>query len=282
MHCITLLSDFGLQDPSVAIAKGILMQHLADAEIVDVSHNVEPFQLQQAAYLTQISYHHFPAGTVHLLLFDVFADNHPRLTLCEYKGHYFLAPDNGILPLALHAELTNVWNCFEMQPSHSFKDWLHQAAIVASTIFEGGHEGLPFAPCQLKNAPHHGQTKVDENGIECRVIHIDRFENVVINLTRAEFEEHGKGRPFSIQFMRDEEISNLSRTYFEVSEGDKLCRFNSEGYLEICINRGKAASLFGFKLHREKQLIYSTIKISFGERQPPRMPQPRTVLRSRP
>jgi S-adenosylmethionine hydrolase len=99
--------------------------------------------------------------------------------------------------------------------------------------------------------------------VECHVIHIDRFENVVINLTKEIFEQVGKGRPFSIQFMRDEEIKQLSTHYYNVQEGEKLCRFNETGYLEIAINRGKAASLLGLQLHRDRRLMYNTIKVYF-------------------
>ena len=104
---------------------------------------------------------------------------------------------------------------------------------------------------------------INGNVVECHVVHIDRFENVVTNMTRDLFEKIGAGRPFRIQFMRDEEIHYISNHYNDQREGEKLCRFNSTGYLEIAINRGKAASLFGLRLHQKQHLIYNTIKIFF-------------------
>ena len=83
MGCITLLSDFGLADASVASAKGILIQHKPLANIIDISHQVEPFHLQQAAYLLLAAYSNFPKGTCHVLLFDIFSDNTPTMLLCE-------------------------------------------------------------------------------------------------------------------------------------------------------------------------------------------------------
>jgi S-adenosylmethionine hydrolase len=115
----------------------------------------------------------------------------------------------------------------------------------------------------MNNVPVHWLSKIEGNTVECHVIHIDRFENVVINLTRSQFDAIGTGRPFKIQFMRDEEINELNGHYSNVKEGEKLCRFNSAGYLEIAINRGKAASLFGLRLYREQHLMYNTIKIFF-------------------
>src|SRR5215210_4975359 len=126
MPCVTLLSDFGLQDASVAIAKGILMQHVPDAQIVDLSHLVETFNIQQAAYLLLSAYKNFPKGSCHVLLFDVFSERQPRLMLCEYEGHYLLAPDNGVLSLAFGERLTEVWQCYVLNAAGAFSDWLQE------------------------------------------------------------------------------------------------------------------------------------------------------------
>ncbi|RYD55084.1 MAG: hypothetical protein EOP56_17080 [Sphingobacteriales bacterium] len=263
MNCITLLSDFGLQDSSVAAAKGILMQYNPDARLVDISHLIEPFHLQQAAYILAAAYEHFPKGTCHLLLFDIFYGDTPRLVLCEKNGYYFLAPDNGILPLAFGNDYGKVWKYFELTAPFVFKDWIHAAAKVCNELKSKKTEQLELEPYELKNAPQHCQARVDGNTVECHVIHIDRFENVIINMTKEQFETVGKGRPFRIEFMRDEQLTELSDNYLVVKEGEKLCRFNSTGYLEIAINRGRAASLFGLKLFKERHLIYNTIKIYF-------------------
>jgi len=263
MGCITLLSDFGLQDASAASAKGILMQHVPGAAIIDISHLIEPFHLQQAAYLLVAAYKNFPEGTCHVLLFDVFSEKIPRLLLCEKDGHYFLAPDNGLLSVAFATDFDKVWKCYELNPPGVFKDWLNAIGNVINDLQTKSAVDLQFSPCELANAPQHCRPILGTNTAECQVIHIDRYENVIINITRQQFETVGKGRPFRIQFMRDEEITELSTHYYNVREGEKLCRFNTNNYLEISINRGKAASLFGLRLHKEHHLIYNTIKIFF-------------------
>jgi len=263
MGMLTLLSDFGLQDASVASAKGILMQHVPNVPIIDISHLVEPFHLQQAAYLTAASYKNFPIGTCHIQLFDIFSAKVPRLVLAEKDGHYFLSPDNGLLSLAFGKENINVWNCFELEAPGVFKDWINEVGKISALLQTKTIAELELVACELKNAPLHCQPVVEPNAVECQVIHIDRFENVVINITKEQFETIGNGRPFKIQFMRDEEITELSTYYHNVKPGDKLCRFNATGYLEIAINRGNAASLFGLQLHSEQRLFYNTIKIFF-------------------
>ncbi|MEJ7611409.1 MAG: SAM hydroxide adenosyltransferase, partial [Ferruginibacter sp.] len=113
------------------------------------------------------------------------------------------------------------------------------------------------------------------NWIEGQILFIDNFENVIVNISKEEFEEQRKGRKFSIVFKRDEIIEKISETYADVAEGEKLAIFNSAGYLEIAINKGNAAGLFGLQGFSEKQqpavqvqfsnnhIFYQTVKVFF-------------------
>jgi hypothetical protein len=112
-----------------------------------------------------------------------------------------------------------------------------------------------------------------EKFIEGQIIFIDNFENVIINITKEEFEEQRRGRGFKIVFKRDEIIEKISETYADVHESEKLALFNSANYLEIAINKGNAAGLFGLEGYTEKvnmqtqymqnRLLYQTVKIYF-------------------
>ena len=110
-----------------------------------------------------------------------------------------------------------------------------------------------------------------ENWIEGQIIFIDHFENVILNITREDFESQRKGRSFRIVFRRDEVIDKISETYADVPEGEKLALFNAGGYLEIAINKGNAAGLLGLqdfsakqvKAHLQNRLFYQTVKVYF-------------------
>lgn len=114
---------------------------------------------------------------------------------------------------------------------------------------------------------------IGDDWIDGQIIFIDNFENVIVNITRHEFEELRKGRSFKINFKRDEVIDHISESYADVAEGEKLALFNSAGYLEIAINKGNAAGLLGLKGFSEKntqsrqilqnQLFYQTVRINF-------------------
>jgi S-adenosylmethionine hydrolase len=112
-----------------------------------------------------------------------------------------------------------------------------------------------------------------EKYMEGQIIFIDNFENVIINITKEEFEEQRRGRSFKIVFKRDEIIEKISESYADVHESEKLALFNSANYLEIAINKGNAAGLFGLEGYSEKvsvqtqymqnRLLYQTVKIYF-------------------
>lgn len=264
MGCITLVSDLGLQDASVASVKGILMQYAPGADIIDISHQVAPYHLQQAAYLLASSCFHFPAGSCHIVLCDIFPDRKPRMLLCDIQGHFFIAPDNGLLSLAFGNAIETVRLCPMPDGTGSLKDWMHLAATIAGKLQTQSATELGLEPADQKHAPTHWRPKPAGNTVECHVIHIDRYENVVLNITRDEFLAFGRNRPFRIEFARNENITEISNNYYDVREGEKLCRFNTAGYLEICINKGNAASLFHLELYHEKHLMYNVIKIYFS------------------
>jgi S-adenosylmethionine hydrolase len=119
---------------------------------------------------------------------------------------------------------------------------------------------------------NHLRPLLGEDWIEGQIIFIDNFENVIVNIKREEFEAQRKGRSFKIVFKRDEIIERISETYADVTEGEKLALFNSGGYLEIAINKGNAAGLFGLhgfteqsqNTYLQNRLYYQTVRIYFG------------------
>ena len=128
--------------------------------------------------------------------------------------------------------------------------------------------GIPDPAFVEKN---HLRPVFSDNWIEGQIIFIDHFENVIVNITREEFEERRKGRSFRIVFKRDETIDRISETYADVGEGEKLALFNAAGYLEIAIQKGNAAGLFGLQDFTEQsqnqylqsRLFYQTVRVYF-------------------
>ena len=258
---ITLLSDLGTRDASVTVAKAILMRYAPGAVFVDISHDVVQYDLQQAAYLLLSAYKHFQEGTVHILPIDVFAGDTPCLLLVKKDGHYFIAPDNGVLSLAFGQEMENKLRCFEFSKPHNFSGWMNSAGRVVDSLQQGNLSA--YVPCEVKEARRLIQPQVMPLGVDCNILYIDRYENVVLDITRQQFDEYVKGRPFRIKVMRMKDITAISNNYNDVPEGKPLCRFNSAGFLEIALNHEPIASLLGLGSYSTGNLRYQTIRIFF-------------------
>ena len=246
---------------SVAAAKATLMRYAPGAAIVDVSHNVVQYDLQQAAYLLLSAYKHFPKGTVHLVMVDVFLGEGPRMLLAEKDGYFFIAPDNGVLTLAFGEGFENTKACFEFGRPYSFTEWITNAGKLIAALEKGSTS--QFQVCDMKMARRLLQPQLTPNGVDCNILYIDRYENVVLDITRKQFDEFADNRPFKIKVMRLDDITTVSNNYNDVPDGAALCRFNDAGYMEIALNHAPAASLLGLGSYHSGNLAYQTIKIFF-------------------
>ncbi len=258
---ITLLSDLGTKDASVVAAKAAILKYVPGAVIVDISHQVALYDLQQAAYLLLSAYRHFPAGTIHVVAVDIFAGSNPRLLLSEKDGFYFMTPDNGLLHLALGTPMDNTWLCATLDKPYSFQSWLGHAGNAISTLISGGTS--LFSVDEVMVRPNKLQPRVTKDSIECNVLYIDSYGNVVLDITKEHFDNVLKGRPFRIKIMRSEDITKVSDNYNDVAENQPLCLFNDAGCLEIALNRAPAATLLGLWLNNSGNLRYRSIKIFF-------------------
>ncbi len=274
MPLITLTSDIGSQDFLVGAIKGQLLSANPDFNIVDISHNLSPFNYPQAAYVCRNAIKNFPDGTFHLALVNLFDQRPEHLLLVNYNNQYIGCADNGLITMILEEVPQNIV-ALSLNKSAQ-KNTLYCASVFAKAFDQilNGEAfetlGDPNISIEVKNPL---RALLGNNWIEGQIIFIDNFENVIINITKEEFEEQRRGRSFKIVFKRDEIIDKISDTYADVTESEKLALFNSAGYLEIAINKGNAAGLFGLQGYTENlntqsqylqnRLLYQTIKIYF-------------------
>lgn len=275
MSLITLISDIGRQDFLTGAIKGQLMQINPDFKIIDISHELTPFNLPQAAYVCRNAISNFPAGTFHLVLANLFDKKQNHLLIIRHKDQYIGCADNGMITMVLE-ELPEIKASIPLNPSEQ-KNILYctkvfgkaiQDILNGKTLDEIGDTNVSI---EVKNPL---RPRLGHNFIEGQIIFIDNYENVIINITKEEFEEQRKGRRFEIVFKRDEKIDRISETYADVPESEKLALFNSANYLEIAINKGNAAGLFGLEGYTDTQnhrnqflqnrLMYQTVKVYFS------------------
>jgi S-adenosylmethionine hydrolase len=274
MPLLTLTSDIGHQDYLVGAVKAQLLQVNPAFNIIDISHSISPFNYPQAAYICRSAFKNFPEFSYHIILVNLFEKKPEQLLLAFHKNQYLLCADNGLLNMILEETPEMVIGIPLDKKAN--KNTLYCADIMGKAVNKLVHGesitdiGVPDVSYQEKN---HLRPLLDNNWIEGQIIFIDNFENVIVNITREQFEQQRKGRSFRIVFKRDEVIDRISETYADAAEGEKLALFNSAGYLEIAINKGNAAGLFGLKGFSEKstqvsgilqtQLFYQTVRVFF-------------------
>jgi len=274
MPLLTLTSDIGQQDFLIGAVKGQLLQTNPDFTLIDITHNISPFNYPQAAYVCRSAIRNFPAGTFHLILVNLFDERPEHMLLAEHHGQFIGCADNGLLTMILE-EIPQKVVSLALDKTQQ-KNTIYCTTVFArafselqhgKTIEEAGDAGISI---HVKNPL---RPMLGNDFIEGQIIFIDNFENVIVNISKDEFEEQRKGRSFKIIFKRDEVIDRISETYADVNEGEKLALFNSAGYLEIAINKGNAAGLLGLQSFAEKQLqqsqymnsrlFYQTVKVFF-------------------
>ncbi len=273
MAVITLSSDIGLSDFVTGAIKGQLISALPSASIADITHHLSPQNYLQAAYICSNAFSYYPAGTYHILIINFFEHSFTHVLAALYNNQYIICPDNGILTMITGTKPAHVY-ALDVDVSGNKGLLTYTAAIAALIKKIDSGVSLEDACRPMNNLqekyPLRATTGAD--WIDSHIIFVDNFENVVVNIKEEEFEEYRKGRKFKITFMRNEVIEKMSDNYASVELGGKLAWFNSAGYLEIAINNGNLAGLFGMYKFSESaannnalqhKLMYQMVRIYF-------------------
>ena len=274
MPILTLTTDIGQQDYLVAAVKGQLYCVNEQLTIVDISHQLSSFNYPQAAYFCDSAFKYFPTNTFHIVLVNMFDERPKQMLLAYHNNQYIACADNGLLTMIIDGPPENVVGLPLPQNERP-------TTLVCTQVIANAYKRL----LEGKTMDTIGTANVDiveklrlkyvtsPTTMEGQILYIDNFENVIVNITKTDFDKERNGRNFKIVFKRDEVIDSISETYACVSQGEKVAFFNSSGYLEIAINKGNAAGLFGlqgFSEAMQKQSIslqnkwfYQTVKIFF-------------------
>ena len=270
MSIITLTTDYGLKDHFVGALKGKILTENSEATIVDISHNIDPFNTVEASYIIGAAYMSFPKGTVHLIGVDAELNKENQHIAMQWNDHFFICADNGILSMLSQKVVPQKIVAINIHDrlSEDATD-LDVFVTVASHLSKGGSLSVIGKEITAIKQVTELQPVVaaDKNSIKGYVIYIDNFGNVVTNITKKLFMEVAKGRPYEIPLLqkrnqkKSSPIKNIWAKYSDIAnagkypiknyEGDKLAIFNEAGFLEIAIFRsnplsvGSASSLMG-------------------------------------
>ena len=264
MTFVTLTTDFGHKDYSIAVIKAALLSQIPEVNIIDISHQISPYNHSETAYILKNSYAAFPKGSIHIIgVESEFTPENIHLAM-EFDGHFFIGADNGIFSLIKE----------ELKSTKIVAINIHKSVItsfpvldvfinVAAHISRDGELEVIGSPineiCELTNIKP--VINPEENKILGSVIYIDNYGNVVTNITEKLFKKIGKTRNFMIsaRTLKFRKIHNSYGGSIDFSlpkekreeDGKKVALFNSAGHLELAVYKsnpftvGSASSLFG-------------------------------------
>ena len=240
---ITLTTDFGLLDPYVAMMKGVILTVHSGARLIDVTHQIDPGAVSQAAGLVRDTFPLFPAGTVHVAVVDPGVGSTRRPIAVAAAGHLFVGPDNGLLwPLIeahAGARVVHLTETRYFRPAVS--KTFHGRDLFAPV---GAHlslgVGLEQMGATITDPVRLPLPKPRRTG-DClvgQIVRIDHFGNLITNIHRSELERFLMAVPPIIEVGR-QKIEGLGQAYSDVGPGELMALFDSSDYLELAVNMGR-------------------------------------------
>ncbi len=250
---ITLLTDFGTRDHFVASMKGVMFNINPNIEVVDISHEVPPQDILEAAFLIRSCYSYFPNRTIHVVVVDPTVGSSRKALMVATENYYFLAPDNGVLSLIYDVE--EVSSVVEITAEHYIASEVSKTfhgrdvfAPAAAWLAKGldilnfGEPVEEYARLSLPKAK-----LVGDSLLKGMIVHIDRFGNLISNISRTDLEEARNKVPGAIfkAVIAKQEINGLKEFYSEGQKGELIALFGSTNFLEIAQAQGSAAKTLG-------------------------------------
>lgn len=257
MRFITLTTDMGLKDYYVASLKASILQQCNDPiHLIDITHEVQPFDVAEAAFHVSQAFRSFPDGSIHI----IGVDSEPIFNFGNAEGsfpsimvlnnQYFVSNDNGFFGvLARFGEDARFYRIEDVLSNpKGFKFPTKNMLVPIACKLANGEkiENLATLYPSYKKA-FATIPVIEEHLIKGSIIHFDKFGNAITNIDADLFQKIGNNAPFIIKFREGEsyKIDVISKTYNEVPDGEKLATFNENGLLEIAINRGANQSTGG-------------------------------------
>jgi S-adenosylmethionine hydrolase len=237
---ITLTTDFGSGE-YVGAMKGVIYSTCPDVKIVNITHDIEKFNVRQAAASVFSACPHFPEGTVHIVVVDPGVGTERRGVIVEAGGHYYVGPDNGVFSL-----LDNVQEVVEIKAESESKTFHGRdvfAPIAAKIACGASPSDFGDEIDDVKRII--GKEKKENGATVGEVIYVDAFGNIITSITDA----GGIGYGASVKVEINNKIKEIKfvESYGFAEEGELVCLIGSSGFLEVAVNRGDAGKLLDVK-----------------------------------
>jgi S-adenosylmethionine hydrolase len=259
MNVISLITDFGYEDNFVGVMKAAILKINPRVQIIDICHEVKPQDVVEAALLLKSSFKYFSSGTVHLIVVDPGVGSKRKKIIVKTKNYFFVAPDNGVLTLALKDEpalkiikISND-NYFLKPVSDTFhgRDIFAPVAAYLSKREDIHKFGKPIKNIKTLDLP---LIKLSNRQLTGKIIYIDHFGNLISNIDKDTLKDFIKNKKFKI-IIKDKIINKLSHSYSKRVQLKPLALIDSFNYLEIAVNSGSAQNYLGVEKGEKFKVI---------------------------
>lgn len=248
---VALLTDFGNRDGYVAAMKAVILSRIGNVEFVDISHEVDPFRIESAAYVLYSVFDFFPPRTVFLCVVDPGVGTSRKALAVEVNQKYLVGPDNGLFSWVLKSRY---YRAFSLENASLFGD-------TVSSTFHGRDIFAPVAAYLARGSEIEavgpksdvyiaGWTEVRRGigVVEGMVIHIDRFGNIITNVRRGSIPEDVEERSGLVIRVKGRRVDRFVKTYGDVPKGTLCALWGSSDHLEISVCCGSAAEFTGARI----------------------------------
>ena len=243
---ITLTSDFGYEDPYAAEMKGVILTINPNANIIDITHGVEKFNIRMGAFMLASAAPYFLRGTVHLVVVDPGVGTERRAILVQTKQGFFVGPDNGILMLA--AQYQGIESAYELT-NPKFMLSKVSCTFHGRDVFAPAAAHLDIGVKPSEFGPEINDLVISEfasvkrknDSLIGEVLHVDGFGNLITNISPREI---GQSKRVNLKLKNLLQNLALVKTYALAKPQQPLALIGSHGFLEIALNQGSAAEKF--------------------------------------
>jgi S-adenosyl-L-methionine hydrolase (adenosine-forming) len=245
---ITLTTDFGLSDHFVGVMKGVILGIAPAAQVVDISHGVQPYEIADGAFTIAQAYRYFPKKTIHVVVVDPGVGTARRPLLAEMAGQYFIAPDNGVLSVVFARENPKVRHITsERFFLHPLSRTFHGRDVFSPVA---AHLASGVTPAQLGKriddyllASFGEPTQTGDHTWTGTILKADHFGNLATNFHIDQFPSI-RTHAFSLN-AGSQAITRLALTFSECAPGELFVVVGSSGYLEVAASQASAAKALG-------------------------------------
>jgi S-adenosylmethionine hydrolase len=253
---ITLTTDFGYKDPFVGIMKGVILSINPSVTIVDITHDISPQNILEAALSIEMSFESFPHKTIHVVIVDPGVGSTRRPILVITDRYYFIGPDNGVFShiyklkhetlMLMHITSEHYFMPRRSSTFHG-RDIFAPVAAWLSRGIDASKFGVPITDYVPISVPV--PIIAGKNSLEGEVIYIDRFGNAITNIRTQEIDDLYSSEPTGrLKLLVKDKEAPFKTHYSEAEDAGLYSLINSFGYLELFVYRGSASSDFGIRV----------------------------------